>query len=69
MVGMPERANPTNPILQDLYNTWQQQDNQESHGENPILIVSQNPKISNYTNDSLQGTFANEVVCTGGEGG
>ena len=35
-------------------------------GEDPILMMSQKPEISNQTNDSLQWTFASEDVWTEG---
>jgi hypothetical protein len=37
-----------------------------SPDEDPILMVSQKPEISNQTNDSLQRTFASEDVWTEG---
>jgi hypothetical protein len=54
MVVMDERASPTDPKLQDLHDTGQQE-NCEVPSEDPILMVSQKPEVSkNQNNDSLQ---------------
>lgn len=46
-------ASLADPNLQDLPDTGQQQDNQDYPDEDPILMVSLKPEISNQTNDSF----------------
>lgn len=46
-------ASLADPNLQDLPDIGQQQDNQDNPDEDPILMVSLKPEISNQTNDSF----------------
>ena len=42
----------TDPKLQDLHNTGQQQDNQESPSQAPVPTAQQKPEAPDQTNDS-----------------
>jgi hypothetical protein len=44
---MKERASPTNPKLQDLQDTSHNKITRRNPSEDPILMVSQKPEISN----------------------